>query len=336
MISRQTQHQDPGGPVLRTADRMRLEGCVNALTKEGLNLALQCPHEALLDHYASLLLDRLQADNPRHQLEIYFPSNTESLIQKFNDVLSDQNVSDATRPARDAQALRIWVIHDAQKVSTSEMQLLARLIHNFPGAQIRALLLFHQPDHDPQVLASFGRKLLRWDLELPSPAQAMDALELALSEGRQAQMAQLLRRIGCSPDATTPLSLGLEARQQAQELSKRRPRSVRLSAVHLAMNRILEALQQALAGVRQVQMPSWPSSQPGSKRLAFGVGVALMASLALVAWIQPQSNDLRKPSSIATPVESAVPAQLRGGTANDVQQKQGPIGLFRSSYGARS
>ena len=152
----------------------------------------------------------------------------------------------------------------------------------------------------------------------------------------QAQMAQLLRRSGCSPVATTPLTLGLEARQQAHELSKRRPRSGRLSAVHLAMNRILEALQQALAGVRQVQMPSWPSSQPGSKRLAFGVGVAFMASLALVAWIQPQSNDLRKPASIATPVESAVPAQLRGGAANDVQQKQGPIGLFRSSYGARS
>ena len=48
----------------RAADRMRVEGCVNAVANEGLSLALSCVHEALLDHYVQQLLLRLRSAAP--------------------------------------------------------------------------------------------------------------------------------------------------------------------------------------------------------------------------------------------------------------------------------
>ena len=54
--------------VFRAADRMRIEGCANAVAHEGLSLALYCPFEALLDHYVNLLLTRLRQQAPNHRI----------------------------------------------------------------------------------------------------------------------------------------------------------------------------------------------------------------------------------------------------------------------------
>jgi len=54
----------------RTADRMRVEGCVNAVAHEGLSLALSCMHEALLDHYVQILLQRLRDREVNARIQI--------------------------------------------------------------------------------------------------------------------------------------------------------------------------------------------------------------------------------------------------------------------------
>ena len=187
-ITIQADHPPFMGPVLRTSDRMRLEGCVNALTQENLCLSLHCGHEVLLDHYVRLLLTHLRMHSESHQVEVYFPANTESLLERFNAAIVDQSISDATRHPRDGQHVRVWVVHDAQKVSESELQLLARLIHNFPGSRIRALLLFHGPSEEPEALQAFGRKLLRWHIDMPTPeqAQALQALQEPSAQARTA------------------------------------------------------------------------------------------------------------------------------------------------------
>jgi hypothetical protein len=62
----------------RPADRLRLEGCVAALTQEGRSLALSSEHEAALDHYAKLLTERLRRAAPKSQVETYFPASTDA------------------------------------------------------------------------------------------------------------------------------------------------------------------------------------------------------------------------------------------------------------------
>lgn len=180
----------------RTADRMRIEGCVNAVANEGLSLALSCAHEALLDHYVQQLLQRLNQAAPGHSIEVYFPANTDSLISRFNEILASQSVREATRNSGEPSPAQIWLVHDAHTLPEQELQLLARLIQNFPGANIRAILLMvgQAPAHEK--LSAFGRKILKWDIELPNDEQAQAALEVAKLQGQQEAMALLLRRLG--------------------------------------------------------------------------------------------------------------------------------------------
>jgi hypothetical protein len=330
----------PLGPVLRTADRMRLEGCINALTLEGLSLSLHCPHEALLDHYVRLMLTKLREAPDSNQVEVYFPANTESLLERFNSALANQSISDATRAPRETHQVRVWVVHDAQKVSEPEMQLLARLIQNFPGARIRALLLFHGPETDSDALQAFGRKLLRWHIDLPSAEQAIDALEIAEAEGRQAQMSQLLRRIGCLPQAqpATPLSLGLEAHQQRMEEAQLREKvmgAVSLDAKFKQGARVLIAsLRHMSHGLSQFKPQRQAVSAPAIKKLAVGGGLALVMSLALMAWIQPSSFVGKKITPAATqPAET--PAQSEP-AVDTSPKKQGPVGMVRAHLATKS
>ena len=179
----------------RAADRMRVEGCVNAVANEGLSLALSCVHEALLDHYVQQLLTRLRASAPDHHVEVYFPTNTESLISRFNEVLANQSLREATRNGSGQSSAQIWVVHDAQMLPVQELQLLARLIQNFPGANIRAILLMVGDAPSQESLSAFGRKLLRWEIEPPSEEQSQAALELAKLQGQEDAMKLLLRRM---------------------------------------------------------------------------------------------------------------------------------------------
>ena len=179
----------------RAADRMRVEGCVNAVANEGLSLALSCVHEALLDHYVQQLLSRLRTSAPGHNVEVYFPTNTESLISRFNEVLASQSLREATRQGSGKPSAQIWVVHDAQMLPEQELQLLARLIQNFPGANIRAIMLMVGEAPSQESLSAFGRKLLRWEIEPPTEEQSQAALELAKLQGQEDAMKLLLRRM---------------------------------------------------------------------------------------------------------------------------------------------
>lgn len=355
-ITIQADHPPFMGPVLRTSDRMRLEGCVNALTQENLCLSLHCGHEVLLDHYVRLLLTHLRMHSESHQVEVYFPANTESLLERFNAAIVDQSISDATRHPRDGQHVRVWVVHDAQKVSESELQLLARLIHNFPGSRIRAMLLFHGAPEEPQALQAFGRKLLRWHIDLPTPEQAQDALELAQSEGRQAQVSQLLRRIGCLPQSepATPLSLGLEAQQQRFEEKQRQALpATRWSKARDHASKGLLLLQQGwtdlYSGLKSFKGNWGGSSTPAKKRLIAGTGLAVILSLSITAWLQPQAFTGRKSASASAPAPANLPAHAReevadpkadrnqplNSTPESGRKGQGSIGLVRAIMGPK-
>lgn len=320
------------GPVLRTADRMRLEGCINALTREGLSLALQCPSEALLDHYVRLMLTRLRGATAMHQIDVYFPANTESLLDRFNAVLADQSLGDATRNPSDEMPVRVWVVHDAQKIPEAEMQLLARLIQNFPGARIRVLLLFHGGQADAATLSSFGRKLLRWEIDLPTLEQAADALESAADEGRQALMSQLLRRIGRMPQETTSLSLGQEAELERKEANWR---SMDRSAPELLnSSKLIHRLRESLRGMKHVRA-KWPDPRsPASKKLIWGTVLALGLSVLLMVWLQPKSfSPARVPvPAPATIKPEASPEEKKSGP----EPKQGRVGVVRSTETSRS
>lgn len=280
-----------GDFVFRAADRMRIDGCTNAIAREGLSLALYCEHEALLDHYLGLLLARLRAQAPEHRIEVYFPTNTDSLLARFNDALAQQSVEQATQSPSAGSRAQIWIVHDAHVLPDSEIQLLARLIQNFPGANIRAILLMSGTLDEQNKLSAFGRKILRWDIEAPNAEQSQAALELASQDGRLSAVQLLLKRIQ-RPAWSAQATLLEPEPEHPPPTDTPAPSSSPVPANWIA--RLHRFHAHGLHALRQSRRAMGPS-RPLPLRAILGVGLALTMSTLLMLWLQPEAFGLAKP-----------------------------------------
>jgi hypothetical protein len=296
--------------VFRAADRMRIDGCANAVAHEGLSLALYCPFEALLDHYVNLLLGRLRQQAPDHRIEVYFPANTDSLLGRFNEVLASQSLNQAVKASSTPKQAQIWLVHDAHNLPESEIQLLARLIQNFPGANIRAILLMSgKANAAKSPLSAFGRKILRWDIEAPTEEQAQAALEQAHHEGNFSAVQQLIQRIQRQqrPELDTPfddpvLTASVTSAPEAPPLTAA---SKLKNKIHTFQQRSISPLR-TLKGLDLRKATDWLRH---NSKLALGIAFALIMSTLIMLWIQPEAFGLKsgKPITAAAP-KSAQPA----------------------------
>jgi hypothetical protein len=179
----------------RHADRLRLEGCVAGLLRDGRSLALSSNREAALDHYSRLLFARLRESSPTSQLEVYFPADTAAMLTRFNEVLASQSVEQAMKLSGLDSASRIMIVHDAGALADHEVQLLARLVQNFPGANIRIVLLLGTSARSRKIFESFDRRMLRWDIEAPTPEQAQAMLAQGREDGCEGAVSALLEKM---------------------------------------------------------------------------------------------------------------------------------------------
>ena len=200
----------------RNADRLRLEGCVAALVQDGMSLAMVSSNDALLDHYGKLLVARLRDTAPQITLEVYFPASAEALLARFKDVL----VSTSVDSARDATARvanpKIWIVHDASALPDHEIQLLARLVQNFPGANIRVVMLLTTASKKQQLLSAFGRRILNWEIEPPTQEQKDAMLDMGRTQGREGLVSSLLQKISASEPYSPSKPLAALAATRAQ------------------------------------------------------------------------------------------------------------------------
>ena len=188
----------------RVADRMRLEGYVAALIDDNMSLSVVSSHDAILDHYGKLLVARLREAAPHMGLEVYFPASAEALITRFNEVLQAYSIEDAMGTKAPVAPPKIWIVHDASALPDHEIQLLARLVQHFPAANIRVVMLLTTASKKQRLLASFGRRILNWEIEPPSDEQAQALLEQARAQGREGAVSALLKKITPWHAATTP------------------------------------------------------------------------------------------------------------------------------------
>ena len=315
--------------VFRSADRMRIDGCTNAIAREGLSLALQCEHEALIDHYLGLLLARLRQQAPEHSIEVYFPTNADALLARFNDALARQSLAQATQTPEATSQAQIWVVHDAQALPESEIQLLARLIQNFPGANIRAILLMTGARGSHHSLASFGRKILRWEIEAPNAEQSQAALELARAEGRSTPVQQLIRRIqtrqwsdAASSSVMTPDDFAPSAPIKQVAAPLKSPKSEARSRMDGFYQHGLSAIQSSRQAVAQLNR----------KHLQMGLVLAtVLAAAALVMlWIQPEAFGIGQRKTTGN-TKATVTAPAQPAAASDLAPSAKPVDSPASS-----
>ena len=176
-------------------DRLRMDSCVNGLSREGMSLIVHCPDSALLSHYSDSLIERIRTLMPQSTLEAYFPTDAQALIDSFNKVLTGLSLNQAMKPEDIGKVERIWVVYDAQALPANELHLLGQLIQQFPGANIRTILMLNGPDPTENLISAMGRRIMQWNIALPSPEQAQALWLQAHSQGHEAMLRPLFQQL---------------------------------------------------------------------------------------------------------------------------------------------
>ena len=179
-------------------DRELVDGCVTALTRDGLNVAILAAHAAALEHYGSLLIARLRKFTPTSKIEVYFPTSSDDLLARFNQTLASQSLAQAMQSRKNILATQFWVLKNASAVPEHELQLLASLVHNFPGANIRLILFLDTSRQANPSLAAFGKNITRWEIALPHAAQPPQLIAQTKDQAKQKAVRALLNRLHSS------------------------------------------------------------------------------------------------------------------------------------------
>lgn len=157
-----------------TPDLSRIRSVLDQLVKHGHSLAIVAQSEALLEAWGRALARSLR-ETPGVIVDLFMPASADALLSRFNQVLADLPIERARGEPLPDQPLRVIVVSDLAAFDTPEGALMARLITDFPGANLRVLLLADRGSAEmtERVFSNFGRRLRRVSLD---PAGVSDGL----------------------------------------------------------------------------------------------------------------------------------------------------------------
>jgi len=155
-------YQSPG-------DRLRFEILLKSLTEGSINLAVLSDHDQVLDYYGHLFEEGLHSKGESH-IEWCSSTNSERLVQKFNEILSEISVDQALEKDKKHAPRRFLVFRDSILMQDFELQLLARLVNGFPAGNISIILLINSAGNYKSKLEAFGKNILQWEVETEAGA----------------------------------------------------------------------------------------------------------------------------------------------------------------------
>ena len=150
-------YQSPG-------DRLRFEILLKSLTEGSINLAVLSDHDLVLDYYGNLFEESLRAKGESH-IEWCSSTNSEKLVQKFNEILSEITLDQALEKDKKHAPRRFLLFRDSILMQDFELQLLARLVNGFPAGNISVILLMNRAASYKSKLEAFGKNILQWNVE---------------------------------------------------------------------------------------------------------------------------------------------------------------------------
>ena len=150
------------------ADKHRFEILLKSLREGSLNLAIIGEDEVALANYGRQIYDHL-IEIGETNVEWWNSADSEKLVQRFNDILSELTVDEALDKTQKRSAKRYMIFPDTNAIQDFELQLLARLINGFPTSNINLVLVVNQNAPYQDKLSVFGKNLLQWILESENP-----------------------------------------------------------------------------------------------------------------------------------------------------------------------
>jgi hypothetical protein len=216
-----TPHDELISPTaffMRPSDKTRYDFLLRSLLDDKRAAILVSDCDALLDHYGRMLADALRKSREL-AVEVYFPNSTEAVLARFNRILADLTVAEAIKPDGSSAPQRLLLVYDGKGTGLKEIQLLARLVKDFPGANTRLVLLLQSQGADAdKKIEAFGKIALRWDVERPTSDEAKTVLNDAQAKGMGPEVQALLDATGVQGfEAALALRTGLRALALADE-----------------------------------------------------------------------------------------------------------------------
>ena len=244
----------------RMTDRLQMESCAMAMVKDGKSVVISSKTTELIDHFGAAFIRRLKRALPDTPIEVFMPPDTEAMLDRFNKLLTTLKLDEATKPRGGQLPEKIWVVHDANALATHELDLLTRLILQFPGAGIGAVLMFASESAQADKLATQNKQFVSWALELPTAEQKLSAIQQARKNGNEDAAVKFFNRL--SRDAATQVGKASKEKSETKD-----PKTTEKKSAETAKSAIKKPTN---------NRKLWPWALVVSGMLAISVGVAAM------------------------------------------------------------
>jgi len=260
-------------------DQARMQACVNGVAREGMCVVVHCPQTALLNYYGHIFLNHLHEAMPSGTIESYSPSDSDVLIENFNQMVSEISVQEALKPGNLSEVSKVWVIKNAQNMEAHELELLGQLLQQFPGSKIRFILWMAGNEPSASLLNVLGKKMMRWNIALPDSTQTQTFWNQARATKQEEAVRPMLDQLRLMEHIPAALRSVRESKSAAATKAKKK---FKFTTPQIAV--------------------------------AFLVGLALLTGSAVfVAWLnpaqEPQPTQPTQPPQ-ATQTAEAIPSKL--------------------------
>jgi hypothetical protein len=295
------QINDPGSEIFfRVTDRLQMESCLTALAQDSRSVVIYSPSSELLDYYGAAFVRRVKQKLANTQVEIFMPRDTEAMLERFNKLLNVLSLDVATATRMGQAPEKVWVVYDANALGAHELQLLTRLVQQFPGAGISIVLMFASQTTQNEDVTRPNKQFVTWGLDLPTPEQKLSAIQEARKNGKEEEAVQFFNRLTKAAVKNAPAFSTVEA---------------------VATPRRAEAKESK----KKANVKIWPWALGVGSLLAFSLGTALWLNPDVMAAMKTQVSafidsatgqakpkvvaaaETPAPAAEAAPAEKAVP-----------------------------
>ncbi len=248
----------------RVTDRLQMESCLSAVAQDGKSVVISSDSNELIDHYGAAFVRRIKQKLPQTQLEVFLPRDTEAMLERFNQLLNTLSLDVATKQRVGLAPEKVWVVHDANAMGGHEIQLLTRLIQQFPGAGISVILMFTEGTSQGDAIANQNKQFIAWSLERPSAEQKLAAIQQARKNGQEEAAVDFFNRLSKSAVKKLPASAGVAASAApAKAAPPPPPRKIRQTSNGMKVTAAIAALLSVSMGVA-----FWLNPEVGDQILA--------------------------------------------------------------------
>ena len=246
----------------RVTDRLQMESCLTALVQDSKSVVISSESNELIDHFGTAFVRRIRQKLNTTLIEVFLPRDTEAMLERFNQLLNTLSLDVATKSRIGRAPEKVWVVHDANAMGAHELELLTRLIQQFPGAGVSVVLMFQTQPTSREDFANQHKQFVSWVLELPTAEQKLSAVQQARKNGQEEQALEFFNRLTKAAVKKTPAT----------------PSAKAASAAASAQSSPSAAKPRKTASAKV-----WP--------WALGLSSLLLISLGVVAKLHPEMTD---------------------------------------------